>query len=80
MVLTRRERDARHEHLLHRDTSVLERVTVVIDVVVIVIGIGEEVLLVAEDVSVCQMVDRKTYILRFAGSISLFGIEGETLP
>ncbi len=79
MVLTRRERDARHEHLLHRDTSVLERVTVVIDVVVIVIGIGEEVLLVAEDVTVCQMVDRKTYILRFAGCVGLLGVEGETL-
>ena len=79
MVLTRRERDARHEHLLHRDTSVLERVTVVIDVVVVVVGIGEEVLLVAEDVAVCQMVDRKTYILRFAGCVGLLGVEGEAL-
>ena len=79
MVLARRQRDAGHEHLLHRDAPVLERVTVIVDVVVVVVGIGEEVLLVAKDVAVCQMVDGKTYIFRFARSISFLSIEREAL-
>ena len=47
----RLQHDIRHNHLLHRDTAVLEGVTIVADMAIGVVVIDEEIVVVGENIA-----------------------------
>ena len=51
----RLQHDIRHNHLLHRDTTVLEGVAVVADMAIGIVVIDEEIVVVGEDITRCEV-------------------------